>query len=173
MPFPSHSHSFAFFKYLAWRINYKAFHFTPVTSMFLGPGNILSLSTIKWKTKIHTHSKEEEKYKYIFFVSLQPFVGTWSLFSFLILYTGGRNPLTSGQTVPRPLPKHRATQTQNKRIHTHQISMPWVGSEPTITMSERAKTVHALDCAANVTGKNINMFTKYLKLTLHVSAAYL
>jgi hypothetical protein len=31
--------------------------------------------------------------------------------------------------------------------------MPWVGFEPTIPVSERAKTVHALDRYATVTGK--------------------
>jgi hypothetical protein len=30
--------------------------------------------------------------------------------------------------------------------------MPWVGFEPTIPAFERAKTVHALDRAATVTG---------------------
>jgi hypothetical protein len=35
---------------------------------------------------------------------------------------------------------------------THQTSMPWVGFEPTFQASERAKTVHALDRAATVTG---------------------
>jgi hypothetical protein len=36
--------------------------------------------------------------------------------------------------------------------YTHQTSMPWVGFEPTITASERAKTVNDLDRAATVTG---------------------
>jgi hypothetical protein len=36
--------------------------------------------------------------------------------------------------------------------YTHQTSMPWVGLEPTITESKRAKTAHALDRAATVTG---------------------
>jgi hypothetical protein len=40
---------------------------------------------------------------------------------------------------------------QNKRTHT-QTSMPQVGFEPTIPASERAKTVHALDRSATVTG---------------------
>jgi hypothetical protein len=35
---------------------------------------------------------------------------------------------------------------------TYQISMPCVGFEPTIAASERAKTVHALDRSAIVTG---------------------
>jgi hypothetical protein len=45
---------------------------------------------------------------------------------------------------------YRTTQTQNK--HIHQTSMPFVGFEPTIPASERAKTVHALDSSATVTG---------------------
>jgi hypothetical protein len=36
--------------------------------------------------------------------------------------------------------------------YTHQTAMPKVGFEPTIPASEQAKTVHALDCAATVTG---------------------
>jgi hypothetical protein len=42
-------------------------------------------------------------------------------FSFLILYTLGRTPLTWNQPVARPLPTHSTTQTQNKRTQT---SMP-------------------------------------------------
>jgi hypothetical protein len=30
--------------------------------------------------------------------------------------------------------------------------MPWVGFEPTVPASERAKTVHVLDLSATVTG---------------------
>jgi hypothetical protein len=36
--------------------------------------------------------------------------------------------------------------------YTHHAFMPWVGFEPTIPASERAKTVHVLDRAATVTG---------------------
>jgi hypothetical protein len=35
--------------------------------------------------------------------------------------------------------------------------MPEAGFEPTITASGRAKTVHALDCSATVTGINIDL----------------
>jgi hypothetical protein len=55
----------------------------------------------------------------------------------------------SYQSFARLLPTHRTTQTQNKCTETY---MPWVGFEPTIPVFERAKTVHALDCAATVTG---------------------
>jgi hypothetical protein len=61
------------------------------------------------------------------------------LFQFLNIYTVGRIPWTGDEPVARPLYTHRTTQTQNKRTQT---SMPWVGLEPTIPASERAKTVH-------------------------------
>jgi hypothetical protein len=72
-----------------------------------------------------------------------PLLSLGRFFSFLTLYTKGRTPWRGDQPVARPLSTHRTTQTQNKRT---QISMPWVGFEPTIPAFERAKTVHALDC---------------------------
>jgi hypothetical protein len=63
-------------------------------------------------------------------------------FSFLILYSR-YDTLAGDQPVAKPLP------TQNKRTQT---SMPRVGFEPTIPAFERAKTVHALDCAATAIG---------------------
>jgi hypothetical protein len=39
--------------------------------------------------------------------------------------------------------------------------MPWVGFEPTILASAGAKTVHALDRAANVTGDMLSYGLKY------------
>jgi hypothetical protein len=71
------------------------------------------------------------------------------LLSFLIIYTVGRTPSTGVQPVARPLPTHRATQTQNKRTQT---PVSWVGFEPTIPAFERAKTVHAVDLAGTVIG---------------------
>jgi hypothetical protein len=84
----------------------------------------------------------------IIIMTLQNFVGPWPIFSFLILYTVGRTPLTGDQPVARPLPTH-TTQIQNKGTQT---SMPGVGLEPTISVFERAKTVHVLDRAASVIG---------------------
>jgi hypothetical protein len=66
---------------------------------------------------------------------LQAFVGSWPLFSLLILYTVGRTPWMVDKPVTRPLPMHRSTHT----------SMPRVEFEHTIPVFERAKTVHALD----------------------------
>jgi hypothetical protein len=54
--------------------------------------------------------------------------------------------------VARPLPAHRTTQTQKKRIQT---SVPPVGFEHTIQLFERAKIVHALDGAATVIGPDL------------------
>jgi hypothetical protein len=78
-----------------------------------------------------------------------PLFNLGRVFSFLILYAVGRTPCTGDQPVARPLSTHRTTLTQNKRTQTF---MPWVGFEPTIPAFERAKTVHALDCAATVIG---------------------
>jgi hypothetical protein len=51
----------------------------------------------------------------------QPIQGPGLLFSSVIIFTDRRTPWTSDQPVARPLPKHRTTQTQNKRIHTKHI----------------------------------------------------
>jgi hypothetical protein len=39
----------------------------------------------------------------------------------IYLYTDGMTHWTSDQLIAKPLPKHRTTQTQNKRIHTPNI----------------------------------------------------
>jgi hypothetical protein len=55
------------------------------------------------------------------------------VFHFLNLYKDGRTPRTGDQPVARPIPTHRATETQNK--HT-QTSMPRVGFDPSVRASE-------------------------------------
>jgi hypothetical protein len=55
---------------------------------------------------------------------------------------------------------HRTAQTQNKR---RQTSTPQVGFQSTILVFERAKTVHALDRAANVVDKKDNYAEKISK----------
>jgi hypothetical protein len=64
--------------------------------------------------------------------------------------------LDGDQPVARPLPTLRPIQTQNKLIQT---SIPRVGFEPTIPVLARAKTVHALNYAATVTGWDRKQFT--------------
>jgi hypothetical protein len=85
------------------------------------------------------------------FMAIQSFLGPWPLFSFLILYRISKTPWTEDQPVARPLPIQKTTQTQNKRTKT---PIPRVRSEPTISVPERAKTVHALDRVATVTSRN-------------------
>jgi hypothetical protein len=63
--------------------------------------------------------------------------------------------LDGGSAVARPLSAHRIAQTQNKRTQT---SMPQVGFESTISVFERAKTVHASGRAATVTGIHIHTY---------------
>jgi hypothetical protein len=50
-------------------------------------------------------------------------------------------------------------------MYTRQTFMPQVGFEPTITASERAKTVHDLDRPATVTGL---MDYNYIKIRGYV-----
>jgi hypothetical protein len=85
--------------------------------------------------------------------------GPCPLFQFLNLYTVGRTPWMGDQPVARPLATHRTTQTQNKRIQT---SIHRVEFDPTILVFGRAKTVHALDCAATVIGFRRNILPPYL-----------
>jgi hypothetical protein len=83
-------------------------------------------------------------------------------FSFLILYTVGRTPWTGYQLVARPLTTHTTTQTHGKCTQT---SMPRVGLEPTTSVFEWAKTVHALDRTAAVIGRGCSYFVilRFLK----------
>jgi hypothetical protein len=99
---------------------------------------------------------------------VQPFVGPWPLFQFLDLYTVCRTSWTGDQPVARSLPTHRTTQTENKRTQT---SMPLVGSEPTIPVFEREKTIHASDRAATVSGAFAqHTFHNYLIFLVVVSS---
>jgi hypothetical protein len=55
-------------------------------------------------------------------MALQARSGPGPLFQFRnYVLTDGTTPWASDQPVTRPLPKHRTTQTQNKRIHTRNI----------------------------------------------------
>jgi hypothetical protein len=89
-------------------------------------------------------------------MALQPFVGPWPLFSFLICYTVGSSPWT-GISPPQDRYVNTQDNTKNKRTQT---STPRVGFEQTVSVFEREKTVHATDCAATVIGT-----TKQLQYT--------
>jgi hypothetical protein len=84
---------------------------------------------------------------YIYLRFYSPLLDLGRFFSFLTLYKAGRTSRMGDEPISRPLPTHRAAQTQNKRTQTF---MPSVGFEPTIPAFERAKAVHALDRAGSV-----------------------
>jgi hypothetical protein len=98
----------------------------------MGEGGVLSITTA---LRSYT-SKTIHLWIDYLSMALQPFVGRWPLFSFLVLYTVGRTPRTGDQPVARPLSAHTTRQTQNKRTYT---SMPRVGFEPKIPVFERRR----------------------------------
>jgi hypothetical protein len=83
-------------------------------------------------------------------------------FSFVILfYAEGRTPwINLSPSQGRYL--HTGQHKQNKRTQT---SMPLVEIEPTIPVSERAKTVHALDRVVTVIGKILSTDAKCGRVT--------
>jgi hypothetical protein len=94
------------------------------------------------------------KKQFIFF-PLAPTVGHGADFSVpLVPFTHGRTPWTGDQLVARPLPKHRATQTQNKCIHTHTPNIHALCGIRTHDPGFQANedSTHALDLSATVIG---------------------
>jgi hypothetical protein len=93
---------------------------------------------------------------FFYSLALQPPWALASAFSFvIILQTVGLfgrviSP-SHGFYLNKGQHKHRIN------TYTHQKSMPCVGFEPTISASERAKTVHALDRSATVTGSEFDL----------------
>jgi hypothetical protein len=87
-----------------------------------------------------------------FFHWLYSSLGPWPLIfsSMIILQTVGLlgRVISSSQGLYLNTEQHKHT----INTYTHQTSMPSAGFEHTIPASERAKTVHALDCSATVTG---------------------
>jgi hypothetical protein len=73
-------------------------------------------------------------------MALQPFVGPWPLFQFLIFYILDRTPWMEDQSDTRLLPAHMTAKTQNKSTQT---STPQVGFERMIPVFQHVKTVHA------------------------------
>jgi hypothetical protein len=70
-------------------------------------------------------------------MALQPFVGPWRLLQFRkIVYTDGRTPWMSDQSVARPLPTLRAIHTQNKRTHRNPC-LEWDSNPRSQLSSER------------------------------------
>jgi hypothetical protein len=103
-------------------------------------------------------------------MALQPSVGPWPFFSFLILYTVGRTPWTGDRPVARPLPTHRTTQTQNKRTQYRHLCLEWDSIPRSQCWSERRQfmpsTARPLWSALfTITTVNIQACTKPIRPT--------
>jgi hypothetical protein len=82
----------------------KIYFSTVRKSLHVRPSLYLFQNTVFFSMALPTHS------------------GPWPLFQFRNnVFTDDRTPWTSDQPVTSPLPKHRTTQTQNKRIHITNI----------------------------------------------------
>jgi hypothetical protein len=90
-----------------------------------------------------------------------PLLDLGRFFSFLIFYAVGRTTWTGDEPVTRPLSAHWTAHTHNKRTQT---SMPQVGFELTIPVSERAKTVYDLNIAATVV---VTVHSSFIKNVLY------
>jgi hypothetical protein len=152
-----HLAKFLFFVFLNRNLIYSA-----QRMIFGQPGNYPSLmnSEVLYRARKNLPPESDESNPYFcivsflvfFLMALQSFVGSWPLFSFLILYKGGRTPWRGDQPVARPLPLNTGQHKHRINTHTYQTSIPWIGFEPMITESVQAKTVHALNRTATVTG---------------------
>jgi hypothetical protein len=115
---------------------------------------------IEYSTMFHHHTRANLP-KYLSFFSMalpahsepRPLIQFRNHFSQTVGLLG---PSTSDQLVERPLSNHMTTQTQNKRIHTPNIYA--LSEIRTHDSSVRAKTFHAIDRAAAVTGyRNLSL----------------
>jgi hypothetical protein len=94
--------------------------------------------------------------------------GPWPLFSFLI-YTQSVGLLGRGMRPSQG--RYLYTEQHKHRINAHRHPYLKVGFEPTIPVFERARTVHALDCAATVIGVQTGYLTDFrglFKVNLYV-----
>jgi hypothetical protein len=109
----------------------------------------------------------------VFSIALPPHSGPRPLiqfrnhFSQTVGLLGRVNSPSQGRYLNTGQHKHRIN------AYTHQTSMPWVGFELTIPASERAKTVHASDCAATVTGSLLLYYQKLFNLLSVYFSSYI
>jgi hypothetical protein len=98
---------------------------------------------------------------HFFPLALQPDLGHGRLHETFRLISVTRSRIV-GRTGDHARRKALYLYTNTEKTHTphkHQTSMPEAGFEPSITASERAKTVHVLNHSATVTGLTIFIWT--------------
>jgi hypothetical protein len=91
-------------------------------------------------------------------------LGLGRFFSHLIFFIQSVGLLGRGISPSQGRFLHTGQRKQNKRTHT---SIPQVGIEPTISVLERAKTVHVLDRAATVIGRPCHFTTSKASSSTH------
>jgi hypothetical protein len=69
---------------------------------------------------------------------LQPFVGPWPVYNFLIFYTVGRTPRTGDQPVARPLPARTGQYKHRINVHRQQC-LKWASNPRPQCLSERRR----------------------------------
>jgi hypothetical protein len=108
----------------------------------------LTHSDCFYRTTVHDHLK----FFFFFSMALPAHSGPWPLIQFRNHFSQTVGLL--GRVISPSQGGHLNTRQHKHRIntYTHQTFMPWVGFKSMIPASERAKTVHALDLAAAVTG---------------------
>jgi hypothetical protein len=75
-----------------------------------------------WAKGLNANDINEEIFLYIYIypsIGLQPFVGSWRLFSSLIFYTVGSTPWAGDQSIARPLPAHTGQHKHRINAHRH------------------------------------------------------
>jgi hypothetical protein len=75
-------------------------------------------------------------------MALQPIVGSWSLFSFLVLYTVGTAPWTGASARLKAATYTQDNTKQNKRKQ----------QQPVTLVFKRTKTIHSLHRSSTVIG---------------------
>jgi hypothetical protein len=106
-----------------------------------------------------------------FFTSSTGPVGPWlMIFQFHDHFTDSRTPWTSGQLVTRPVPKHRITQTRNKRIHTPNIHA--LCGIRTHDPGFRARSEQTVGVLPFLVFRGVVLVTSMITLTNGISASY-
>jgi hypothetical protein len=141
-------------------------------------GHKVSHSTIIWDrgihpTLLHTILRLGLLLSSLFFYWLFSPLGSWPLFfSFMIIL---QMVGLLGRMISSMQGHYLNTGQHKHRINTYtlQTSMPCVGLEPMIPVSERAKTFHALERSATVAGSRIILrihICRSIKWSLHFSS---
>jgi hypothetical protein len=155
-------HKFAFIFIVARLLSISVNTLNPVYSKFRGLVKRALQSTVIWG--VLTWRKYKSVYIFILvswlyspLLALASFSVSWSYLQKVGLLGRGISS-SQGLYLNTGQHKHRIN------TYTHKTSIPCVGFGPTIPASERAKTVHALDCSATVTGiyiYTLNIFSVF------------